>query len=170
VKGRWAVLAGTVLLLSSLNVSAGDEDERASSRRGGPDEAFRLVDEYMVSNLQSSLGLSDETSAKAIPLVKDLQEARRGFFVERGKALRRLRGLLQSGTATREEVLSALDAVKKIDAAGPVRIREAQEALDAILSPMEQAKYRVLELDVERRLRDLMGRARRDRPRREEKR
>jgi len=161
-------LAGALLLLASVTVRAGDEEDRGSGRRGGPDEAFRLVDAYVVSNLQSSLGLSDETYARAIPLVQDLQSARRGFFVERGKALRRLRGLLRSGSATREEVLAALEAVKKIDAEGPGRIHDAQAALDAILSPMEQAKYRVLELEVERRLRDLMGKARRDRGRRDE--
>ena len=33
-----------------------------------------MVDAYVVSNLQESLGLSDEQFAKAIPLVKKLQQ------------------------------------------------------------------------------------------------
>ena len=34
------------------------------------------------------------------------------------------------------------------------------EALDAALTPLQQAKYRLLELEVEQRMRDLMNRVR----------
>jgi len=136
---------------------------RHSEERASREAAFRMVDAYIVANLKESLGLTEETYVKAIPLVKELQSARRDYFIQRGRALRQLRSLLRSGGATRDEVLAALEAVKKIDLDGPERIHRASSALDAVLSPMEQAKYRVLELEVEHRMRELMGRARRER-------
>jgi len=156
------MVLGASLLLLATPVARGDETRRRDAR-GGRDEAFRMLDAYVVANLKESLGLSDERYVKAIPLVKELQAARRDYFVERGRSLRELRSLLRSGTATKDAVLGALDAVKEIDASGPERIRTASAALDAIFSPMEQAKYRVFELEVEYRMRDLMGRVRRDR-------
>jgi len=156
---------GVSLLLLAGPPARAEETPGRAGGRGGRDEAFRMVDAYVVANLKESLGLSEQTYEKAIPLVEELQAARRGYFVERGKALRKLRSLLRSGTATKDEVLAALEAVKATDASGPERIRAASAALDAILSPMEQAKYRVFELDVEYRMRDLMGRARRERSR-----
>lgn len=171
MSARAVVIAASVLLLATPLARAEDTRRRGPDPRGERDEAFRIVDAYVVANLKESLGLGDATYVKAIPLVKELQEARRGYFVDRGRALRGLRSLLRSGTATKEDVLGALEAVKQIDASGPDRIRAASAALDAILSPMEQAKYRVFELDVEYRMRDMMGHARRDRPRpREERR
>jgi hypothetical protein len=41
------------------------------------DETFRLMDAYLISNLQESLGLSDEQFGRALPLVKKLQSDRR---------------------------------------------------------------------------------------------
>jgi hypothetical protein len=39
-----------------------------------------MVDAYLVSNLQESLGLTDEQFAKAIPLVKKVQAERREYL------------------------------------------------------------------------------------------
>jgi hypothetical protein len=166
VSGRAAALLGGLVLLVTPAVSAQEtpsHEGRHSEERASREAAFRMVDAYIVANLKESLGLTEETYVKAIPLVKELQSARRDYFIERGRDLRQLRSLLRSGGATRDEVLAALEAVKKIDLDGPERIHRASSALDAVLSPMEQAKYRVLELEVEHRMRELMGRARRER-------
>ena len=61
---------------------------------------------------------------------------------------------------TRRRSRQTLDELKKTEAAGPERTRADFAELDAALSPLQQAKYRVLELEVEQRLRELMGRAR----------
>ena len=144
-----------------------DEPSRlpGESRARGKEEVFRRVDAYMLARVRDSLGLSDEQYARAVPVVLELQSARRDYFVERGRQLRELRNLLRSGVATEAQVEAALAAVKRIDAEGPERIREATAAVDALLSPVQQAKYRVLEFEVERRVRELMGRARKERSR-----
>ncbi len=95
-----------------------------------------------------------------LPLVKKLQTNRREYLLTRGRLLQQLRRQLRSGSADEAEVRQTLDELKKTEAAGPERTRADFAELDAALSPLQQAKYRVLELEVEQRLRELMGRAR----------
>lgn len=132
--------------------------------RPAREEAFRMVDAYLVSNMQESLGLSDEQFAKAIPLVKKLQRERREYLLERARVMREMRRLLRQGGSAEATVLELLQEAKKLDAEGPERTRRNLEALDALLRPIQQAKYRVLEAEVERRVRELTNRARTGRP------
>jgi hypothetical protein len=123
------------------------------------DETFRLMDAYLISNLQESLGLTDEQFARALPLVKRLQSDRRDFAKRRMQALRQLRKDLLSGSATESGVLEMLKELKNASAderAGTVR---NLEALDGVLTPIQQAKYRVFEAEVDLRLRHLLARS-----------
>ena len=149
-----------VLALGAGAVHAlAQEDAPAGRDRAARDEAFKMVDAYLVSNLQESLGLDDAQFAKAIPLVKRLQGERRSYFVERTRTVRELRRLLRQGGASEAEVLDLLRQLKTLDAEGPARTRKNLDALDALLTPIQQAKFRVLEMDVEQRMRELMNRA-----------
>lgn len=124
------------------------------------EEAFRMVDAYVVSNLQESLGLSEEAFVKVLPLVKKLQTSRREHLLSRSHLLRELRRELASGTTTEAEVRETLRQLKEVETAGSERVRLGMSDLDAALSPLQQAKFRLLELEVEQRMRELMGRAR----------
>jgi hypothetical protein len=132
--------------------------------RPAREEAFRMVDAYVVSNMQESLDLSDEQFARAIPLVKKLQRERREHLLERARLLREMRRLLRQGGTPESQVLDLLKQAKQLEAEGPERTRRNLEALDGLLSPIQQAKYRVLEGEVEQRLRELTNRARAARP------
>jgi hypothetical protein len=136
------------------------EDAPAGGDRPARDEAFKMVDAYVVSNLQESLGLDDAQFAKAIPLVKRLQTERRTYFLERTRTVREMRRLLRQGGASETEVLDRLKQLKALDVDGPAQTRKNLEALDALLTPVQQAKYRVLEVEVEQRMRELMNRVR----------
>jgi len=160
VSGRSWLAVGLVWLL-------GAGGGLAQERRPGPlqrqTEAFRMVDAYMIANIQESLGLDDPQFARIVPLVKALQAARREHFTDRARALRQLRVLLESGTATEEQLGSAVAELKSLEVEGPARILEKQDALDAALDPVQQAKYRVFEAEVERRIRELARRVRQQR-------
>lgn len=155
-----ARLSFCVVLAVGAAGALAQEEAPPGADRPARDEAFKLVDAYVVSNLQESLGLTDEQYAKAIPLVKRLQSERREYYLERTRSLREMRRLLQRGGATEGQVLDLLKQLKALDVDGPARTRKSLEALDAMLSPVQQAKYRVLELEVEQRMRELMNRAR----------
>ena len=155
------ILMVLVLALGAGNARAlAQEAPAAGAERPGRAEAFKMVDAYVMSNLQESLGLSDEQFAKAIPLVTKLQTERREYYFERTRKMREMRRLLRQGGATEAQVLELLGQVKALDADGPARARRDLEALDAVLTPLQQAKFRVLELEVEQRMRELVRRAR----------
>ncbi len=155
---------GRLLLTIALALGAGgalaQEGHSPAGDRPGRDEAFRMVDAYLVSNLQESLGLTDEQFAKAIPLVKKVQAERREFLMERTRTVREMRRLLRQGGATEAQLLDLLKQLNALDADGPARTRANLVALDAVLTPLQQAKYRVLETEVEQRMRELMNRVR----------
>jgi Spy/CpxP family protein refolding chaperone len=125
------------------------------------EEAFKIIDAYIVSNLQESLGLTDEQFVKVLPLVKRLQTDRRDLFQRRQQAIRELRRVLQSGTATEAQVADRLREAKAIETDEPARTRKNLEAIDAALTPLQQAKFRVLEEEVAQKIRGLMGQLRR---------
>jgi Spy/CpxP family protein refolding chaperone len=155
------LLAVLVLALGIGNARALAQEERApGAERPARTEAFKMVDAYVMANLQESLGLTDEQFTKAVPLVQKLQSERREYYLERTRKLREMRRLLHRGGAPEAQVLELLEQLKALDANGPAQTRKNLDALDAVLTPMQQAKFRVLELAVEQRMRELVNRAR----------
>jgi Spy/CpxP family protein refolding chaperone len=119
-----------------------------------------MVDAYIASNLQESLGLTDEQLSKLLPLVTRLHHDRRELVQRRLRNLRELRTLLASGRATEAQVAQRLAEAKRLENEEPMRLRRDREAVDAALSPLQQAKFRVLEAEVEQKIRALRGRMR----------
>jgi hypothetical protein len=114
----------------------------------------------VISHLQESLGLSDEQYVKVLPLVTKLQGDRREYFLGRGPVIREMRRLLRAGGGSEAQLVEKLGELKRLESEGPARTRSDTDALDAALTPLQQAKFRLLELEVEQRMRELMGRAR----------
>jgi hypothetical protein len=119
-----------------------------------------MIDAYIVSNLQESLGLSDEQFVKILPLVKRLQGDRRGFLERRHEILQELRRQLESGKATESRVGELLHDLKTVDNDEPASVRKDMDAIDAQLSTVQQAKLRLLQFQVEQKIRELMNRVR----------
>lgn len=142
---------------------AAQEPERRRARAGplppgpGPaNEAFKVVDAYVLSNLQESLGLTDEQFVKLLPLVKRAQSDRREFAQRRARNLMEMRQALASGATTESRVLELLKELKAVESEEPQLMRKDLDAIDAALSPLQQAKFRVLLADVEQRIRELL--------------
>jgi Spy/CpxP family protein refolding chaperone len=150
----------TLSVLLACGAAGQAQDERTpGADRPAREEAFRMVDAYVMSNLQESLGLTDEQFAKAVPLVKKLQTERRESLVQRTRKVREMRRLLREGGASEAQVVELLREVKRLEQEGAEATRRNAAALDAILTPIQQAKFRVLELEVEQRMRELVRRA-----------
>jgi hypothetical protein len=118
-----------------------------------------------LSNLQESLGLTDEQFVRLLPNVKRLQSDRRQYAQRRQRALQEMRKQLKSGGATEGRLEELLREVKAVESEQPTVIRRDLDAIDSVLTPIQQAKYRVLELEVERKIGEIMmqmrGQARR---------
>ena len=153
----------TLALLAIASTVSGQPPEPRPGTGRPRDEGARMIEAYIVSNLQESLGLSDEQFVKVLPLVKRLQSDRRDYAQGRIRLLRQMRRGLESGGATEAQIADLLKELKALDAEGPARNRRNQEAIDAVLTPLQQAKLRVLEVEVERKLRGLLSQIRRPR-------
>jgi hypothetical protein len=137
-----------------------ERHEGARSGRARHEELFRMVDAYIFMHMQERLELSDEQFVKVLPLVKRLQADRRDWEGRRMRALQQLRRLLFTGAATEVRVGELLAELKAVEGGMPRVLQKDVEALDGVLTPLQQAKYRVLETEVEQRLRDLRNAAR----------
>lgn len=140
------------------------------ANRSSRDEAFKIIDAYIMSNLQESVGLTSDQYVKLLPLVKKLQDERRAFAQRRFRALGELRQGFREGTITEAQVAERLKELKDVETQEPAALRQQREVVDAQLSPVQQAKFRVMEMEVEQRIRQVMARVRdesgRARPRR----
>jgi len=155
--------AAAALALLVLGVpAAGAQEGREGGRRHGPpqDHVFKMVDSYFINNLKQRLDLTDEQLTRVVPHVQRLQTDRRELAQRRMRAMRELNRVLLSGTATEAAVRELLREVKAVEAEEPATLGRDREAIDAVLSPVQQAKYRLLEAEVERRVRHAMARAR----------
>lgn len=124
------------------------------------DELFKMVDAYIVSNLQENLGLSDEQFVKILPLVKKAQSDRRLFAQRRGMSLQEMGRLLESGTATEPRIAELLRDFKQRELEDAATQRKNLEAVDAQLNTVQQAKLRIMMARVEQNIRELINRAR----------
>jgi Spy/CpxP family protein refolding chaperone len=88
-------------------------------------------------------------------LVTPPQRNRREAFQRRMQNVREMRRLLASGTATEAEVRQTLLEMKRQENEEPLRLRRDRDAVDAALTPLQQAKFRVLEAEVEQKIRSL---------------
>jgi hypothetical protein len=132
---------------------------------GGPErpareELFKMVDAYIISNLQESLALTDEQFVKLLPLVKKTQGDRRMFAQRRNLSLLEMGRLLESGTATEARVGELLKDFKQRELDDAAAQRKNLEAIDAQLSVVQQAKLRILMARVEQNIREIVNRAR----------
>jgi hypothetical protein len=148
------VRAAAAFLAAAL--MAGSAGAQTGERRPR-EEAFKMVEAYLVSNLQESLGLTDDGFAKLLPHVKRLQKDRRDIAQRRGRLMGELRRMLESGSATEPRVADLMKEVKAVEADQAGIVRKDMDAIDAILTPVQQAKYRLLEVEVERKIRALMN-------------
>lgn len=149
--------------------------QQANRPKVGPnvaarEELFKMVDAYVVSSLQESLGLSDDQFARLLPAIKRLQTVRRGFVQRRRETMAEMRRLLESGSGTGPRITELITALKVQELEQPAAVRREADAVDAQLTPLQQAKLRLLEARVEQRLRELLQRgqgqnARQSRPR-----
>jgi len=161
---RRSVIVRSVVALGLAGLPLfAQERSRVPRERHSHDEAFKMADAYIVSNLQESLGLTDEQFVKLLPLVKKLQTDRRELALRRKRALSDMHRMLENGSGTEAQLGELMEQLRGAEDAEPATIRRDFEAIDAVLTTVQQAKYRVLEAKLEQRIREAIVRARQER-------
>jgi hypothetical protein len=160
-----------VLLLSLLLGSPGLAEaqrqpplrDRVPEDRPGlsPMEVVNLLDAYALVQAQQALQLGDEQYGEFVARLKRLQGTRRRNVQQRNAILQDMRRLTAPGAAADEaRIRQRLQALAEHDDRAAREIRQAYRALDEILDVRQQARFRLLEEQLERRKIDLLQRAR----------
>ena len=126
-------------------------------------ELIGMLDAYATIQAQQALQLGDEQYGRFIPLLKKLQETRRRNQQARNRMLgelRRLAGPRVETPAADGVVVEKLKALRDHDERAAAEIRAAVGAIDEILTPLQQARFRIFEEHIENRKLDLLLRAR----------
>jgi hypothetical protein len=137
--------------------------ERAPDDRPGlsPMEVVNLLDAYALVQAQQALQLSDEQYGEFVSRLKRLQGTRRRNVQQRNAILQEMRRLTAPGAPGDEaQIRQRLQALAEHEERAAGEVRQAYRALDEILDVRQQARFRLLEEQLERRKIDLLQRAR----------
>jgi hypothetical protein len=152
------------LLLASVTAASAQEGRTEGERARRPrEEIFRMVDDYLAEHLQQDLGLSDDQLERVLPLVRKLGADRRRIAERRIRALHQMRRMVKAGMGNDPRIPELLQQLKAAEAEEPAVVRAGHDAIDALLTPVQQAQFRILEAEIEHRLRQVMARVRGDR-------
>ena len=118
-----------------------------------------VVEGFYVSRFQRELELDDNQFAKVLPALRESLQKRTELGRQRTRALTAMRQALRNG-ASDEEIL---ERVREVDAAD-VELRAVQERLlrevDPVLTPSQRARLRIVQPNLEQRIRNLIERSR----------
>jgi hypothetical protein len=133
-----------------------------------PAEIQKLFDAYIVVEAQRALDLNDNQYPQFIARLRTLQDTRRRNQQERIQMMGRLQRLTapRAPNADPGVLEGILKSLQELEARNAAEMRKASNELDQVLDVRQQARFRVLEEQVERRKIELLMRARQqNRPR-----
>ena len=166
LRHAWPTVAG-VVLVTWLGTPGARAQEPPSLPPDPPapglvaTDVARLFDAYAIVEAQEGLGLDDEQFARFVSRFKALLEARRRQQQARARLLQELARLTRPNAAANDDTLrERLKALDEHDARAAAEIRQASAAVDDVLTPRQQARFRLFEEQLERKKFDLMMRAR----------
>jgi lipase chaperone LimK len=128
-----------------------------------PGQVHQLFDAMLVMQAQDALALSEGQYAQFVSRLKTLQDARRRNQQTRVRMigeLQRLTNPRNPKPADESEITRRLSALQELEARTAADVRRAYGGIDEVLSPLQRARFRVLEEQIERRKLELIGRAR----------
>lgn len=164
-----AILCGVVVLgwlpapLAAQARRGAPPDEAAAVGAASPAELQRLFDAYVAVQAQDVLQLTDAQYPQFLTRWRVLQDVRRRAQAERARIIADLRRLSDRGRAeatARDQIADRLRALRELESRRQSEEQRAIEQIDEVLEPVQQARLRVLEEQMERRKLELLVRAR----------
>jgi hypothetical protein len=130
--------------------------ESQRERRAGGQDVEGLMEAYVISKLQEALDLTDDQFAKMIVAQKKLSEYRRSYRRDRTATLQQMRQALRSAESREERLESLLNQLEERQLSFENQQRSGYKAIDAILDIRQRARYRILELEIQRRFQQMI--------------
>lgn len=128
-----------------------------------PAELQRLFDAYVLVQAQDVLQLTETQYPQFLARLRALQDVRRRAQAERSRIIAELRNLAERGrtdASTRDRIPAQLKALRDLESRRQSEEQQAIEKIDDVLEPVQQARLRVFEEQMERRKLELLVRAR----------
>jgi len=110
--------------------------------------------------LTEELDLAEETGAKLFPILHKYDEKRVTLQKERQKIMRQLRKVLEDAATSDEAIEAAMDNLEKNALAASDLIRQQREELKGVLSPRQQARFILFQMEFHREIRKIIAEAR----------
>jgi len=163
------IVAGTVGTATAQPVAPPAQKPTPPAGRGVdadtiPDAALAdMLDTYAIVQAQRELTIADEKYGTFAARLKKLQDIRRRNQRQRQQLVRelfRMTGPRATEPADEGALRAQLTALREHDDRAAAELRQAYDALDAVLDTRQQARFRVFEEQIERRKLDLLVRAR----------
>ena len=137
-----------------------------------PAELQELMDAMVVMRAERELQLSDDQFPQFLTRLKGLQAIRRRAENQRNRALMELRRLVQAvnadgagaGRPDEGQIRERLKALDDAEAQAITEIRQARTTLEQVLNVRQQARFRLMEEQIERRKLELFARSRQPNP------
>jgi hypothetical protein len=156
-------------MLSVVPVAGAPAQPQTPPASGGPTDdmspmqVHQLFDAMLVMQAQDALALSEPQYAQFVSRLKTLQDARRRNQQERVRMIAELQRMTNPRSPQppdESEITRRLSALQELEARQAAELRRAYNGIDEVLSPLQRARFRVLEEQTERRKLELVGRAR----------
>ena len=127
-----------------------------------PAQLHELFDAMLVMQAQNSLSLNDQQYAQFLTRLRTLQQTRRKNQQERARIINELQKMTnpRNPQAAESDVKLRLNDLQELEARAAAELRRAYNGIDEVLTPVQQARFRVLEELIERRKLELVARAR----------
>lgn len=163
------LLAVTTVLAAPADVWAqvreGQPPGRANRPRGEgltPADVEDMLDALALVQSEKALQVTEAQYPNFVTRLKTLHQVRKRVRHQRLQIVRELNRLTnpQAGAPDEAAVRERLKALREHDARAAGEVQKAYDALDEILDVRQQARFRVFELELERRKLDLLVRAR----------
>ena len=139
------------------------DTEASINAATSPAELQRLFDAYVLVQAQDVLQLTDAQLPDFMTRLRALQDVRRRAQAERTRIVNDLRRLAdegRNGAPSRERIAERLKSLREIETKALQDAAQAADRLDEVLEPVQQARLRVFEEQMERRKLELLVRAR----------
>lgn len=166
----WRAVVATAALCGTLSPALSAQRGRADERGAPPPvgagvsaaEIQQMFDAYVLMQAQDVLQLRDDQYPRFLTRLRALQAIRRRAEVQRLQTINQLRRILQAGDGRVDEsmIKDRLKALQDLSASVAAETRQAQDSLDEVLDLRQQARFRVLEEEMDRKKVELVMRTR----------
>jgi Spy/CpxP family protein refolding chaperone len=162
------VVCAMVVLCLSARVSWAQQEPAARGGRGAggagqaltPVELERWLDSYVLIQAQDALKITDAQFPRFLQRLNALQATRRRNAAARRQILATVGRQLRATPVDEAGMREQLKALRELDVRAADELRKAYDGLDEALEPVQQAKFRLFEQQVERRQIELLMKAR----------